>query len=416
MDESGKVLRDKIQSIIGSLSPDNKENHHQFMSEPSTAQGTPLVHCTSLSGRSSVRDILALIDSERAKRPSSAISVVKNLESHNRQLSVDLQDANLKLMESHAEYTKKIAELGNKHARHVSALQTELTTFKQTKEQEIAELNEKLNLKYKRDEERFRTELERAKASLVSKEKENRRKWEQKKLVEIKQQTSKALAPEIDKILDAHRIEVEALETRHRDELETLRESISRELRRDAEEAIERERKAHLERESQSFQVFNDKLERVRRELSEQIDRERKEAQDKLYATECMHSEQSEKKLQSLIQELSNEREKAIQQVTERLTKQYTESIEASAAQWNEKLAGLEEQVETLQDTLERTEFENNMLQQQLRISERESDIFKATELAVLEEKLRELMEEKNQEIEHLTQQVTLLQQRCQYR
>lgn len=415
MDESGKVLRDKIQSIIESLSPDNKENH-QCMSEPSTAQGTPLVHCTSLSGRSSVRDILALIDSERAKRPSSAISVVKNLETHNRQLSVDLQDANLKLMESHAESTKKIAELGNKHARHVSALQSELTTFKEAKEQEIAQLSEKLQLKYKRDEERFRAELERAKSSLVSKEKENRRKWEQKKLVEIKQQTSKALAPEIDNILAAHRIEVEKLETRHRDELETLRDTVSRELRREAEETIERERKAHLERESQSFQAFNDKLERVRRELSEQIDRERKEAQDRLYAAECMHSEQSEKKLVSVIQELSAEKESAIHQVTDRITKQHSEALEASTAEWKERLAGLEEQVEKLEDALERTEFENNMMQQQLRISERESDIFKATELAVLEEKLRELMEEKNKEIEHLTQQVTLLQQRCQYR
>jgi hypothetical protein len=415
MDESGKVLRDKIQSIIGSLSLDNKENH-QCMSEPSTAQGTPLVHCTSLSGRSSVRDILALIDSERAKRPSSAISVVKNLETHNRQLSVDLQDANLKLMESHAESTKKIAELGNKHARHVSALQSELTTFKEAKEQEIAQLSEKLQLKYKRDEERFRAELERAKSSLVSKEKENRRKWEQKKLVEIKQQTSKALAPEIDNILAAHRIEVEKLETRHRDELETLRDTVSRELRREAEETIERERKAHLERESQSFQAFNDKLERVRRELSEQIDRERKEAQDRLYAAECMHSEQSEKKLVSVIQELSAEKESAIHQVTDRITKQHSEALEASTAEWKERLAGLEEQVEKLEDALERTEIENNMMQQQLRISERESDIFKATELAVLEEKLRELMEEKNKEIEHLTQQVTLLQQRCQYR
>lgn len=418
MEKSGRVLRERIQGIIGSLSPtENKENLVQ--SELSTAQGTPLVHA-AMSGRSSVKDILALIDSERARRPSSAISVVKRLEAQNTDLSKEVQELNLRLMECQADYSKRVAELGSKHARHVSALQAELTTYKLERDEELAELrkangelNEKIGLKYKRDEEKFRSEIDRAKTAMVAKEKDSRRKWENKKMAEIKEQTDKSFKCEIEKVLEAHRTEIETLRERHSQELAKQREEIERFHNDKRSASLEAERKESAKKidraVSDAIGRMNEEMERFRVAHKQEISilrdshsvRER-ELIDRVENEQRMHEQRSV--------ECQTSARKDMEMLEEKLKLEAAELGEQVAAEWESKYSELKGEMDSLIDELDRVKFDNTILRQQVRICERDTDILKATELQQLEARLREVLDQKNREIDQLSEKVAYLE------
>ena len=421
MERSGRVLRERIQGIIGSLSPtENKENLVE--SELSTAQGTPLVHA-AMSGRSSVKDILALIDSERSRRPSSAISVVKRLEAQNTDLAKEVQELNLRLMECQADYSKRVAELGSKHARHVSALQAELTTYKLERDEELtelrkanAELNEKIGLKYKRDEEKFRSEVDRAKAAMASKEKENRRKWENKKTADIKQQTANALKPEIENVLAAHKTEMESLRERHSEELTKQRETIERSLKEEWTVMLEAERKdsaaklAHAV--SEAIITMTKEKDQLKAVYEEEISSLRdchnnreKELIDRIEHEKRIHEQRMEEYETSVRNEMES--------LTEKLKLEAAELGQQVAAEWDSKYSELKTEMDSLIDELDRVKFDNTILRQQVRICERDTEIFRATELEQLEARLREVLDEKNREIDQLSEKVAFLECRC---
>ena len=396
MEVSAKVLRERVKNILGELSPSDKENRDR--SPVSTALATPVLRA------SNVRDIIAIVESERSKRSVGNVlgMSLRKLEDENERLLGEIESLHNRLIESESHLSQKAAEQATKHARHLSVLQNEHSGLKEeidriTKERD--ELNCQLVLKYKRDEERFRTELGRAKAAFVAKEKENRKKWQE----EIRSQTAKAVEPEIQRIIESHRVELEVVTDTHINELKSLEESIPSLIAA----AVETERREHSKRETELFDEFKSQIDDARMHFKSLIDKEVENSnQIRRQLNEALSGQMAaEDALATQVYQLREKETQLHDELTgviKEMEVRHSRIIEEINTDWTARY--------------DEACFERDMFEKKLEIGERDKDIFQARELALLEESVRDVLNEKNREIDQLVERIAFLESKREIR
>lgn len=415
MNTSAKVLRERVQNILGQLSPQSeKENFEDFAPSPqmSTAHVTPVLRA------SSVKDIIAIVDGERNRRSvGSALSLsMRKLDEENEKLRTEIESLNLRFIESETNFSKRITDLSTKHARQLTSLQAELANSRSERESLLSEieklksdnedLTKNLAVKYKRDEDRFKSEVGRAKSAMTA----GRKKWEEQKLAEIQQQTSRAVETEIQRLIAAHKVEISTLRNVHEQELKDLKETVELDLLRAqqkaeevhviANEKLEAERASHLTKEKECFDDFKRQLDEARRLF------------DKELAAERERSSRKEEQLRKECEEIKVNAKKS----EDRLQEEFKESLNQQATKTQKELGELYDRADKLAQELERAKFDSSLLKQQLQISERDNEIYKESELAVLEDKIREVLDSKNREIDQLVAKVEVLERRREHK
>jgi hypothetical protein len=414
MEESSRVLRDRVQAILGQLSPKEDKENFPDLSPSKRTLATPVLRASSL------KDIIALVDSERGRKSvGSALSVsLRKLDEENESLRSEVELLNLRLVEAEKKFVSRTTELVSKHGRQLASIQAELAGLKAEKErclseierlgEDNAELTAKLTLKLKRDEDRFKSDLGRAKASLVAKDKELRRKWEEDKTAEIKEFVKREAESEIERIMMAHNLEVQVLTERH---LEALQAQEQKHIS-DMETLKEQHR---IEREQLALQEQSKCLELLQAEKTINAERETFE-------------KQLDQARNSFTQELVVQRSK-----TDRLESMYKSELERANAEYKraaELEVAVEERQKELENTsrelkdafemrlaenegeLDRLKLENTLQTHKIQVLERDAEIIKSSDLALLEEKLRDLVDEKNAEIDYLVQRIAFLERR----
>jgi hypothetical protein len=400
MDTSARVLRNRVQAILGQLSPEHeKENFHEHSSPP-------------VLRASSVKDIIAIVDSERSRRSvGSAMSLsMRKLDEENEKLRTEIECLNLRIIESEASFSKRNADMTTKHSRQLSSLQAEIASAKTERENLICEfeklksenheLSQNLAVKHKRDEERFKSELGRAKAALTAKKK----KWEEEKIVEIQQKNAKTIELEIQRLIEAQKIEIKTLNSVHEQQVRELEEAVGLDVLRAEQKAqeeiemlrqkIETERAAHIETETKGFEDFKCQLDDAKRLFDKELE------------AECSRFNEKETKLKIVGQEetrKADDRMKALEA-------EFKIRLHEVAAKAEKESEAAQTGIEQMVQELDRARLEITLLQQRLDVSERDKEIFKESELLILEDKVREVLNEKNQEIDQLVAKVEFLE------
>ena len=400
MDTSARVLRNRVQAILGQLSPEHeKENFHEHSSPP-------------VLRASSVKDIIAIVDSERSRRSvGSAMSLsMRKLDEENEKLRTEIECLNLRIIESEANFSKRNADMTTKHSRHLTSLQGEIASAKTERENLICEieklksenheLSQNLAVKHKRDEERFKSELGRAKAALTAKKK----KWEEEKIVEIQQKNAKTIELEIQRLIEAQKIEIKTLNSVHEQQVRELEEAVGLGVLRAEQKAqeeiemlkqkIETERAAHIETETKGFEDFKCQLDDAKRLFDKELE------------AECSRFNEKETKLKIVGQEetrRADDRMKALEA-------EFKIRLHEVAAKAEKESEAAQTRIEQMVQELDRARLEITLLQQRLDVSERDKEILKESELLILEDKVREVLNEKNQEIDQLVAKVEFLE------
>ena len=418
--ESGKIMRDKIQKILGELpshaQSSDKENESPLVDANISYES--LENTESKSGSVSTRkivDILSMIESHNKSRISpwstsmdtgnlSKVELLAKLETAQFELGQkESQITNLsqQLESLRQEGSRAVEQLESKHASALRTLEEGLTASLDKKLELIEKLlrekavitrrvedltmdkkglESKLNAKLERNDDLMRRELVREKESFLSVEKANRAKWEQRRLAEIKEQTIKSLEPEIEKILSVHRQEKKVMEMKHSEELEkqrveltskfqeemrVVRETAASEVR----EATEKERAGFRKLESERFNSFIAELDAERRKRIEELNVVRNETERIIERERRSHLEEVSKlKEQAEVILNSTVAEKVESQIQLVRSKLITE-MEEEQRRWRAEISAEKEQ--QIEDILDKLSTENMKMVEKAKIEER---------------------------------------------
>jgi len=335
---------------------------------------------------------------------------MRKLDEENEKLRTEIECLNLRIIESEANFSKRRADMTSKHSRQLSSVQAEIASAKTERENLICEieklksenheLSQNLAVKHKRDEERFKSELGRAKAALTAKKK----KWEEEKIVEIQQKNAKTIELEIQRLIEAQKIEIKTLNSVHEQQVRELEEAVGLDVLRAERKAqeeiemlkqkIETERASHIETETKGFEDFKCQLDDAKRLFDKELE------------AECSRFNEKETQLKIVGQEETRKADDRLKA----LEAEFKIRLHEVAAKAEKESEAAKTGIEQMGQELDRARLEITLLQQRLDVSERDKEIFKESELLILEDKVREVLNEKNQEIDQLVAKVEFLE------
>lgn len=465
MHDSGRVLREKIQIVLGQISrTSHREEKPQSCTrgDVSTGAVTPVVEtCSPAStGRiKSVDEILSLIDlqSRRSIAPPKEGPTKAELELALERSEIAREEAVWEL----AHVSSQNKEQGEKFRRHAEISEAKnvekiqsLIAENEALVHAKTDLEDKLGNKIGRNDELMKSHIEREKQTILAKERSQRKKWEEKKLVEIKEQTMRGLEPEIERILSTHKAEKKIMIEQHSQAVELLRSQHVLEMRTALHEMekkatdqllvdLDNERNLFRKKDVETFNSFLKQLEeerergrlrsdtlvlQVREEAQAQLLQERDKHQLVIQAFDERTRSEVERKEADLMMEYSKLLDQAsAQQKTDsasihRLEEELANSsVRLDEAQrtisklrddktnlerLEQEQADLTDRVGKLEMNLEQVTFEKNNLAELLKIAENDFQVFKLTELARIEASVTRLVETKNREIGELMERV----------
>ena len=424
INESGKILRGKIQKILGEL-PVHAREYQQENENPNlhgnslgSSENPDLSRLSGSISNRKVVDILSMIESHNKSRISpwstsldaggfSKVEILAKLETAQMELQQresQVRELTAKIESMSREHTLAIEHLESEHSGALRVLEKGLSNSLDKKLEVIEkllrekaqmtnrleelirekkDLEVKLSAKQERNEELFRREFAREKESFISVEKANRVKWEQKRIAEIKEQTIKSLEPEIEKIISVHKQEKKLMEMKHSEEIEKQRAesneyfkqeqaAVREKAAHDIREAIEKERCIFLRKESERFDSHVSELNVERRKRIEELNQVRLETEQILAHEKLVQSREIEKiqdDADGRIREEISKREIIIQ---ERVDKEVETAKENQQHEVERLRAEMEAQKETqIEDILEKLSLENMKMIEEAKVEER---------------------------------------------
>lgn len=483
---SGQVLRGKIQKIIGSLSQDISFHDDIVSTETTTAAPSP----RDETEEERIQSILSILDSSSsAPRRSFDIAGPSRMELLARTETLELEITKLReqtqrdnsaheralevLKEAHKkeieELEKSCSETIERNLEVIEKLVAEKKSSTCKLESLLAErddLGKRLEAKSDTNKEIVKKMVAKERELIIHSEKVARAKWEQKKIEEIKRQTSRAIEPEIERLINTHKHEKRIIESKHVEDIERLKTEhlvgLNEKLRnaeRDAAEtarkALETERQLFAEKERNQFESLCRQMEaereshlaELRRVRDESLAAERqleteKERINEIHASVLATKIQEIQDLRSTqesssIKLLERERFQSVGEIENRervtitrleMVVAETESrlthalhdravlrarvveLESKLTQHIEVLARTEAQSTDLRRNLDEIKLEKLDLIRELKSAEDHVAAFKSKELDRIEQYIHRIIKEKGDEISQLVEKVEYLQ------
>jgi len=483
---SGQVLRGKIQKIIGSLSQDISFHDDIGSTETTTAAASP----RDDAEEERIQSILSILDSSSsAPRRSFDISGPSRMELLARTETLELEIAKLReqtqrdksghervieaLQEGHRkeieELEKTCSETVERNLEVIEKLVAEKKSSTCKLESLLAEredLAKRLEAKSDTNKEIVKKMVAKERELIIHSEKVARAKWEQKKIEEIKRQTSRAIEPEIERLINTHKHEKRIIESKHVEDLERLKtehlvdfneklRNAERDAAETVREALETERQLFAEKERNQFDSLCRQMEaerdthlaELRRVRDESLTAERR-LETELERIKEMHASvlaakyqeiqdlRSTQKsssikllerehLQSLGEIEDRERvtitrlEMVVSETDSRLTDALNDravlrarvlELESKLTQHADVLGRTEAQSTDLRRSLDEIKLEKLDLIRRLKASEDHVAAFKSKELDRIEQYIHRIIKQKGDEISQLVEKVEYLQ------